>query len=68
MEILHKDSEYESLEIERIYNTWYITAFDGDVSIECEDSNFGNQTLVLNQDDIKILISFLQKQILNQNK
>jgi hypothetical protein len=68
MKILHKDSEYESLEIELIYNTWYITAFDGDVNIECEDSNFGNQTLVLNQDDIKILISFLQKQIINQNK
>ena len=68
MKILFENTEYESLEIKQKYNDWDIHAFDGDVFIECNDTQFGNQTLVLNQDDIKILISFLQKQIPNQNK
>lgn len=69
MKILFEGTKYESLEIKRKYNEWNVTkGCDGDVCIECEDANFGNQALVLNQEDIKTLVTFLQKQILNQNK
>lgn len=70
MKLLFKGSEAEMIEIKTKYEEWTIDVdFDGNVCIELSPiGDDQNRALVLNQDETKQLIAFLQRQILNQNK
>ena len=64
MKILHENTEYETLEIKQKYNEWNINRLCDEVIIECwDDDGNGSTALVLNQEELKTLVAFLQKQI-----
>ena len=55
--------EWSSMSISGKWSTWNITGHsDGDVEIECETSN-GSEHLILNQDELKRVIEFLQSKL-----
>jgi hypothetical protein len=70
MKILHEGTEYEKIEFEKMSEEWIIDVdFEGNLCIECcPRGDDQNRALVLNQDEVKQLIAFLQRRILNQNK
>jgi hypothetical protein len=70
MKILHEGTEYEMIEFKKIYEEWTIDVdFDGNVCIELFPiGDDQNRALFLNQDEVKQLITFLQRQVDNQNK
>lgn len=70
MKILHEGTEYEKIEFEKMSEEWIIDVdFEGNICIECFPiGDDQNRALVLNQDEVKKLITFLQRRILNQNK
>jgi len=70
MKILHEGTEYEKIEFEKMSEEWIIDVdFEGNIRIECFPiGDDQNRALVLNQDEVKKLITFLQRRILNQNK
>jgi hypothetical protein len=63
-ERLCKDSEYESLILKGKWNEWNIYSADrsGDVEISV-DGDDGSKCVSLSQDELKVLVEFLQKQI-----
>lgn len=62
--ILNPDTEYEIMEIKNKWDKWEISSVDkdGDVEISC-DSEIISYCLYLNQDELKQVIAFLQKQV-----
>lgn len=55
--------EWNSMSISGKWNTWNIIGHsDGDVEIECE-SRDGSEYLILNQDELKRVIEFLQSKL-----
>lgn len=56
----YDNKEWNSMSISGKWSTWNITGYsDGDVEIECETSD-GSNHLILNQDELKRVIEFLQ--------
>lgn len=55
--------EWNSMSISGKWSTWNVTGHsDGDVEIECETSD-GSEYLILNQDELKRVIEFLQSKL-----
>jgi hypothetical protein len=55
--------EWNNMEIKGKWSTWGISSYpDGDVEIECA-SGHGSENLILNQDELKQFIAFLQTKI-----
>lgn len=64
MKLLFEDTSSEMIEIKTKFNEWNINRFGDDVFIECwEDDGNGHTVLALNQDELKTLIAFLQRQV-----
>jgi hypothetical protein len=63
-ERLCEGSEYESLMIKGKWNEWNICSADrgGDVEISV-DGDDGSKCVYLSQEELKVLVEFLQKQI-----
>ena len=63
-ERLNEDKEHENLVLENKQDEWYISsaASDGEVEI-LVSSRTGSKYLNLSQDELKVLVEFLQKQI-----
>ena len=63
-ERLNEDKGYENLVLENKQDEWYISsaASDGEVEI-LVSSRTGSKYLNLSQDELKVLVEFLQKQI-----
>jgi len=56
--------EWNLLEIKQNWSTWYVSSFvDGDVEIECYTDQNGSEHLILNQDELKQFIAFLQTKV-----
>jgi len=56
--------EWSSLEIKQRWSTWHVSSFvDGDVEIECFTDQNGSEHLILNQDELKQFIAFLQTKV-----
>jgi hypothetical protein len=56
--------EWSSLEIKQRWSTWNVSSFsDGDVEIECFTDQNGSEYLILNQDELKQFIAFLQTKV-----
>jgi hypothetical protein len=61
--IRHEGTDWEIMSIPRKWETWEIHQHnDGDVEISCEGSD-GNAMLFLSQDELKVLIAFLQTKV-----
>ena len=55
--------DWNSLEIKSNGETWGISSYtDGEVEIECHYGN-GSEHLILNQDELRVLIDFLQTKL-----
>ncbi len=55
---------WNSLEIKQKWSTWNVSSFsDGDVEIECHTDQNGSEHLILNQDELKQFIAFLQTKV-----
>ena len=65
MTIINEGTDLEILQMEGKWTTWTIDKIDrdGDVEIMCEDKTTGSNSLFLTQDELKIVIAFLQKQV-----
>lgn len=62
-EINYDIKEWNSMSIRCKWSTWNINSYsDGDVEIECETSD-GSEHLILNQDELKRVIEFLQSKL-----
>jgi hypothetical protein len=56
--------DWNSLEIKQKWSTWGVSSYtDGDVEIECHTDQNGSEHLVLNQDELKQFIAFLQTKV-----
>lgn len=56
--------EWNSMVIEQRWSTWNVSShFDGDVEIECHTDQNGSEHLILNQDELKQFIAFLQTKV-----
>ena len=56
--------EWNSMEIFRKHNNWHISSYsDGDVEIECHTDHNGSEVLILNQDELRQVIAFLQTKL-----
>jgi hypothetical protein len=65
MTIINEGTDWEMLKMEGKWATWTIDKMDrdGDVEIMCEDATTGSNSLFLTQDELKLVIAFLQKQV-----
>lgn len=64
MKTLFEGTDSEMIEIKTRYNEWNINRLCDEVIIECwDDDGNGSTALALNQDELKTLVAFLQKQI-----
>jgi len=65
MTIINEGTDWEMLQMEGMWATWTIDKMDrdGDVEIMCEDKTSGSNSLFLTQDELKLVIAFLQKQV-----
>jgi hypothetical protein len=62
--IYDQNPEYNILEVQSQYTNWLICGYnDGDVEISCNQSDAFSNSLVLNQTELKQLISFLQTKV-----
>ena len=58
-----ENNDWNSMSISGKWTNWNITGYsDGDVEIECETSD-GSEHLILNQDELKRVIKFLQSKL-----
>jgi hypothetical protein len=56
--------QWDTMLIERKWSKWEVMSYsDGDVEIECITDD-GSSTLILNQDDLKQLIQFLNEKVI----
>jgi hypothetical protein len=57
--------EWNLLEIKQNWSTWYVSSFPGnnDVEIQCYTDQNGSEHLILNQDELKQFIAFLQTKV-----
>ena len=63
IETNYDNTDWNSMSIQGKWSTWNIDSYpDGDVEIECDNSN-GSEHLILNQDELKQVIKFLQSKI-----
>ena len=64
--VISPDTEWEMMQIRGLWTTftWNSKDKEGDVELSCESNENGTETLYLNQDEIKQLITFLQKQVI----
>jgi len=62
---VNEGTDWEMLQMEGKWATWTIDPADrdGDVEIMCEDKTSGSNSLSLTQDELKLVIAFLQKQV-----
>ena len=57
-------SEWNSMEIKQTWSTWNISSHpDGDVEIECYTDDNRTEVLILNQDELRQVIAFLQTKL-----
>jgi hypothetical protein len=68
MTIINEGTDWEMLKMEGKWATWTIDKMDkdGDVEIMCEDPSgafSSSNSLFLTQDELKLVIAFLQKQV-----
>ena len=64
MKTLFEGTDSEMIETKTRYNEWNINKMGDDVFIECwDDDGNGSTALALNQDELKTLIAFLQRQV-----
>jgi hypothetical protein len=55
--------DWDTLEIEQKFSNWDVSSYlDGDVEIECNTQN-ESSSLILNQDELKQFIAFLQTKV-----
>ena len=56
--------KWDRLEVNDKYDQWTIDSHnDGDVEIECFNTSEGSRYLILNQDELKQVIEFLQSKL-----
>lgn len=56
--------EWNSMEIFQKWSNWHISSHsDGDVEIECHTDQNGSEYLILNQDELRQMIAFLQTKL-----
>jgi hypothetical protein len=56
--------QWDNMELKQTYSEWSISSHpDGVVEIECA-TNRSSEQLILNQDDLKQLIQFLQEKVI----
>ena len=62
---VNEGTDWEMLQMEGKWTTWTIDSADrdGDVEIMCEDKTSDSNSLFLTQDELKLVIAFLQKQV-----
>ena len=57
--------EWDSLEVKGKWTNWGITSYsNGDVKIKCCSDSNGSEYLILNQDELKQVIEFLQSKVI----
>ena len=63
-EKLNEDTTYENLVLENRWDEWYVNSADSDGEVEIlVSSRSGDMHLLLSQEELKVLVEFLQKQI-----
>ena len=61
---LSEGSKFESLVLEKKFENWEIYSVDSDDEVQISvDSVEGTKCLYLSQDELKVLIEFLQRQV-----
>ena len=65
LEVLKYESnpEWDSLVVKQKWSTWTMSGYvDGDVEVCC-DTDEGSTSLILTQDELKLVIEFLQSKV-----